>query len=200
MSISNVIKDLKEKGIIPERKPQMTSFGTFQECQQSFKQIFKMVDPTVEEFEYYQEYDQIVEWLSDNKGKGLYLTGSVGTGKSVIMRLVLPVYFRIQYNKNMRVIGLPDFITMDPEDMRDYLNRSIIAIDEFGREPLATDYGKKYEAAPVLIESCEVETKLLFVTTNAKRADIVRRYGEHTMDRIEKLCRIVSISQKSKRK
>jgi len=200
MSIESIITTLKNEGIIPEKQRRRLSFGTKEQCKESFIEIFKAVDPTIKKFIYYPEYDQVIDWLSDNKGKGLALFGTVGTGKSVILRSILPVYMRGQYNKNLRVIGLPEFMSIHPEDFRNYLERSMIAIDELGREPLATDYGVKYEAAPVLIESCEIQSKLLFLTSNATRSDIISRYGSHTLDRITKLCKIVTIKQESLRK
>jgi DNA replication protein DnaC len=199
MSISNIIDDLRNGGIIPNNRPTNLSFGTKEQCKASFIEIFQAVDKTVTKFVYHKEYDQIIDWLTDNKGKGLALMGSVGVGKSVIIRSVIPVYMRAQYNKNVRVFGLTDFLTMDGKDFRSYLRRSIIAIDELGREPLMSDYGVKFEAVPVLVESCEVESKLLFISSNARKEDICRRYGLHTFDRIQKLCRIITITGKSNR-
>ena len=199
MSIKAIIQDLKEREIIPVKEPVQMSFGTKEQCKVSFIEIFSTVDETIEKFVYYKGYDEIVDWLTDNKGKGLALFGSVGTGKSVFLRSVLPV-FMTQYAKFVRIIGLTDFMLMDGDDFRTYLKWGIIAIDEVGREPMACDYGKKFEAVPILIESCEINSKLLFLTSNATREEIVRRYGNHTMDRINKLCRIITITGKSNRK
>lgn len=200
MKLDTIIDGLMNEGIIPNKAQTSLSFGTKDECKKHFETIFKAVDRTVKEFVYYKEYDQIIDWMADNKGKGLALFGSVGTGKSVFIRSVLPVLFRIQYNKNLKVIGLTDFITMCPEDFRHYLDRTMIGIDELGREPLATEWGVKFEAVPIIIEGCEGESKLLFITSNATRSDIVKRYGAHTMDRINKLCKIITIKQTTLRK
>ena len=37
------------------------------------------------------DYDEIADWLSDNKGRGLLLVGISGLGKSVICQKILPV-------------------------------------------------------------------------------------------------------------
>ncbi len=36
------------------------------------------------------DYDEIADWLRDNEGKGLLISGSVGNGKTMMIRSVLP--------------------------------------------------------------------------------------------------------------
>jgi DNA replication protein DnaC len=199
MDYKKLITALREKNIIPDREVVKRSFGTRDECRDMFTGIFQAADPTVKDFKYYKAYDEVIDWMVDTEGKGLALFGSVGTGKSVILRFVIPAIFAGKENKILKVVGLPDFMEMDGAKLTECLNRYAVLIDEMGREPLAVDYGKKYEAVPVLIENCEIYNKLLFITSNATEQQIVARYGLHTFDRIRKLCKIVIITNKSSR-
>ena len=49
--------------------------------------------------EWLTEYDQIVNWLTDNQGKGLVLIGPPGIGKSEISMKVIPLIFRMALHK-----------------------------------------------------------------------------------------------------
>ena len=49
--------------------------------------------------EWLAEYDQIVNWLADNQGKGLVLIGPPGVGKSEICMKVIPLIFRMALHK-----------------------------------------------------------------------------------------------------
>ena len=49
--------------------------------------------------EWLTEYDQIVNWLTDNQGKGLVLIGPPGVGKSEICMKVIPLIFRMALHK-----------------------------------------------------------------------------------------------------
>ena len=49
--------------------------------------------------EWLAEYDQKVNWLTDNQGKGLVLIGPPGVGKSEICMKVIPLIFRMALHK-----------------------------------------------------------------------------------------------------
>ena len=49
--------------------------------------------------EWLAEYDQIINWLTDNQGKGLLLIGPPGVGKSEICMKVIPLIFRMALHK-----------------------------------------------------------------------------------------------------
>jgi len=196
--ITDTLAQLHQIAVVPNREG--TSFaGKFGNCKESFEAIFKTYDKP-SNFVHYEFYDEVIDWLTDNKGRGLALFGSVGTGKSVILRGVLPVYFRHYLQKHLRVLGPIDFATMDPrEDITPLFKRWAVAIDEFGREPLFNNFGERYELAPLLIEQCEIHSKLLFLTSNMNEKQIIERYGIHTWDRIKKQCRVVVAQGKSSR-
>ena len=44
------------------------------------------------------EYDIIVEWLTDNKGRGLLAYGNVGRGKTIILGKVIPTIIHYYYH------------------------------------------------------------------------------------------------------
>ena len=39
------------------------------------------------------EYEEVAEWLTDNKGRGLWLCGECGRGKTLRGAMILPVLF-----------------------------------------------------------------------------------------------------------
>ena len=45
------------------------SFGTYDECMKLFKEAFMLVDRTITEYKHLPEYDEVVSWLADTKGK-----------------------------------------------------------------------------------------------------------------------------------
>ena len=100
----NLKECLAESGIIV-REPKVFSFGTYEECKSMFVESFKMVDKTIKNFEYLDEYDSVVKWMVNTDGKGLLMAGSCGRGKSVILNGVLPLLFRARFNKVLRPVA-----------------------------------------------------------------------------------------------
>ena len=64
---------------IKVRDYQRYSFGSFDECKKLFKEAFMLVDKTIAEYKHLDEYNHVISWLSDTKGKGLFLIGNCGS-------------------------------------------------------------------------------------------------------------------------
>ena len=95
---------LKNATHIKVRGFQRHSFGTYEECLSLFKEAFRLVDKTVVKYQHLAEYDTVVRWLSDTKGKGLFLIGNCGRGKSIIVTGVLPLIFNAKKGKILKPI------------------------------------------------------------------------------------------------
>lgn len=139
-----------------------------------------------ENFTYLQEYDQIAEWLADNKGKGLFLFGNCGLGKTMIVRHVITPILLIYINKVVKHIDAPklgEFI---------YSNSKIgglISVDDVGTETLEkVIYGDRIIPFSEFMDSCEKNDALPIITTNLTAKQIVERYGDRTLDRIKSTC------------
>ena len=56
--------------------------------------MWQVVKRVGERAQWPDDYDQVAQWLTDNKGKGLMLIGDCGRGKSMITTEILPDLFR----------------------------------------------------------------------------------------------------------
>jgi hypothetical protein len=143
------------------------------------------------------EYDEIAEWLTNNKHKGLLCFGKCGRGKSLICEKIMPVIFRYYLHKNL--------IKFDGYEIND--NRSLlrecdcaILIDDFGVENISKEYGNTNCVFTELVYLAEKRQQLLILTTNLSLKEIGQKYGERTLDRLRCLTHPVMFTGKSFRK
>lgn len=147
------------------------------------------------ELSWLSEYDQVAEWLSNNKGKGLFLFGDCGRGKSLLTRYVLPaiiskyceikigVYEYWELNPNLdRIIG--GRVTNKYNDEEYLSGMSRLCIDDIGPESDLNQYGNKRIAFSEIMDSVEKESKLIIISTNLNKDRLLERYGARTFDRI----------------
>lgn len=170
---------------IKVRDYQRYSFGTYEECLDLFKEAFIMVDKTIKEYKHLPEYDTIAKWLSDTEGKGLFLIGNCGRGKSVILTGVLPLIFNAKKGKILKAIPARKL-----HKVIEYTSPFIV-IDDIGTEEIVNDYGTKIDAVENAIFEAEDDLKLLLLTSNLDAKSIKERYGERIYDRIRRLCLVV---------
>ena len=185
---------LKNATHIKVRDFQRYSFGNIKECKELFVEAFKLVDKTISEYKHLDEYNHVISWLSDTKGKGLFLIGNCGRGKSVILTGVLPLIFNAKIGKILKPIPARKLhkITEYPSPF--------IVIDDIGTEEIINDYGTKIDAVENAIFEAEDDLKLLLLTSNLDAAAIKQRYGERIYDRIKRLCKVVFMKGESLRK
>lgn len=176
------VRQVKTLNVCPEK-----------EAEAQFKEAFMLTDKTIDSFEMLPEYKEIIGWLSDNKGKGLFMTGSVGRGKTTILRGVLPLLFLANLNKIITVYPARELHKFD-------YKKWLIAIDDMGQDDVVKDFGTSVNAVEDAISYAEDHMKLLLITSNLTRDQIKNKYGERIMSRIERLCKIVVFKGSSKRK
>lgn len=194
--INEAIELLKQHGIMTERKLSSYSFGTKEECEQLFYETFKRVDTTYPNMLRLPEYDEVIDWMTDSKGKGLLLVGTNGRGKTTILMSVIPVIFSVRFNKIVHPFAATDIERIWKAPQRQWA----LAIDDLGTEARYNDYGEKKELFNDLINDAETFLKPTFISTNLDGQKIVDRYGIRAFDRIVRLCRIVKFSGDSLRK
>jgi DNA replication protein DnaC len=164
--------------------------GTKEELKEMFVKAFKYYDRTIDLYEHLDSYDEIIDWLSDTKGRGLMLMGDCGLGKSTILNYVIPAIFRTKTNK---------LLTSTPAKELGEIERSsasFIIIDDLGTESIKNDYGTKIDAVADAISYAEDSSKTLLITTNLPSKALKERYDERTLDRLRK-CKVVVIKGKS---
>ena len=167
--------------------------GTKEELKEMFVKAFIYYDRTIDEYNHKTEYDNIIDWMVDTKGRGLMLMGDCGTGKSTILNYVIPAIFRTITNKILRSVSAKELGAVE-------INKSpFIIIDDLGTESIKNDYGTKIDAVADAISYAEDSSKTLLVTTNLTPKALDERYSDRTLDRLRK-CKVVVIKGKSFRK
>jgi len=195
MEINDALARLKEHKIQVVRSPKRLSFGDRAFCSSLFLEAFKAVDKSIQEFKMLPEYEKIVDWMEDNHGKGLMLQGDCGRGKSVIVSGVIPAIFFMRFG----IVLHPFHADNIPDAIQQLSKLQTVVVDEVGVEPMANDFGGKYEGFNRIINAAENSLKLVFITTNLSSAQILQRYGERTVERLSRLCKIVKFEGDSLR-
>lgn len=127
------------------------------------------------------EYDQVVDWLADNRGKGLFLYGNCGRGKSLMVRYVLPAVYLYRFGK---VFNVYDMQEMNRE-LDTMLTKQFVSVDDVGSEDVVSVYGNKRMAFAELMDAAEKDGKLVLISSNLQADDLRARYGDRVVDRIK---------------
>lgn len=144
------------------------------------------------------EYEEVAEWLTDNKGRGLWLCGECGRGKTLIGAKILPVLFNF-YHFPRKTISLYDAKDLNSE-FDDIVKKHIIYIDNVGKESVDVNYGNRNLRFPDIVDEAEKKGKLLMFTTNLSQEKMVEKYGERTVDRLRAITKKIVFRGKSLRK
>jgi len=134
-----------------------------------------------------QGYDEIAEWLQDNKRTGLLLYGANGRGKSIMCYHIIPTLIEYYYKSTKifkcRANALRNIVP-ENNDYYNMLSASILFIDDFGMESITSIYGEKRDVFSDIVDLAEQEKKLLVMSTNLTPDEIKKRYGLRTLDRL----------------
>lgn len=171
------------------------SFGNYDECRSLLERAFLYCDKSVKKFDFLPEYEEVVKWLVDNEGKGLLLMGKPGLGKSVIATGVIPAIFHNRLRKVLKPTPAEEI----PLKIETIIKQPFYCIDDIGIESKVNDFGEKYEGFNRIVNESETRFKLLIVTTNLNPNQLLDRYGERTVDRLRRLCKLVKLEGESKR-
>lgn len=149
------------------------------------------------DFEWVEKnYRPVVEWMEDNKGKGLILSGGCGLGKSLIGMRILPLLINDTNRKIVNVYKAQELNTK-PDDI---INKHIIYIDDIGTEGLSNVYGNKRIPFCELCDAVEQNGKLLMCSTNLTVDELKEKYGIRTVDRLRATTKYIPFFGDSLRK
>lgn len=143
-----------------------------------------------------ENYRPIVDWMTDNKGRGLFMNGSCGLGKSLIGKYILPYLIRDACRKVVNVFNAQE-LNSKPDEILGY---HIIYIDDIGTENVSNIYGNKRVPFMELCDAVEQKGKLLMCSTNLTVDELKEKYGDRTADRLKATTKFVSFEGDSYRK
>lgn len=143
-----------------------------------------------------ENYRPIVEWMEDNDGRGLLLSGGCGLGKSLIGMRILPLLINDVCRKIVNIYKAQD-LNVKPDDV---IAKHIIYIDDVGTEGLSNVYGNKRVPFCELCDAVEQGGKLLMCSTNLTIGELKEKYGERTIDRLRATTKYVPLYGDSLRK
>lgn len=125
-------------------------------------------------------YRPIVDWMTDNRGKGLLMFGGCGLGKSVIGMYILPLLIKDVHHKVVNIFNAQEL----NQRIDEILKLHIIYIDDIGTEDNLNSYGNKRMPFAELCDAAEKKGKLLILTTNLSIEELTARYGDRVVDRL----------------
>jgi len=190
------LKELQENFGFKTREFPSFTFGNIDKCREILAGSILASDKTIDKLVWIPELEEVAGWMVDTKGKGLFLTGDVGRGKTNIILKAIPLMF---YHFQRKVVK-----AHHAEQLVKHLDalkqKKFIAIDEMGVEPIHNEFGSKYEPMNKLFNLAEAESKIVFISTNLDGEMVLDRYGVRTLDRIKRLCKIIQFKGESLRK
>jgi len=188
-----------------ERRTTQISLGSKDNLREIFAECFTRYDKSIPEnrrFKWLPEYDKVLDWMVDNQGKGLFMFGDCGRGKSTIILGVLkPMFMALGKPFPGYHATLLSSKTADSEEWNylKYRKWKIAFIDELGTERAVNDYGEKFEPFNEIMNMAEQNLDVLIISSNLTAAQFHERYGDRVMDRIKRLCLAVEFKGDSLR-
>ena len=143
-----------------------------------------------------RNYRPIVDWMTDNKGKGLLMFGGCGLGKSIIGMYILPLLIKDVHKKVVNIFSAQEL----NKKIDEILKLHIIYIDDIGTEDNLNSYGNKRMPFAELCDAAEKKGKLLILTTNLSIDELTQRYGDRVVDRLIATTKAVPFTGDSLRK
>ena len=141
-------------------------------------------------------YCEVADWLEDNRGRGVILSGSCGLGKSLLARFILPAILLQHAGK---VTAVYDVQQMN-QHLDEVLTKHIISLDDIGTEEISVSYGNRRLAFAEIMDAAEKYGKLIIVTTNLTFTQLESRYGTRVCERIFATMRSIRFEGESLRK
>lgn len=141
------------------------------------------------------DYNGVIEWLTNNNRKGIILMGSVGRGKTLIARFIIPLILNKVLGKTVSFHSMCKLNTL--KDIQEVMKHKIIVLDDLGVENIVNEYGNKIDAFSMIVDEAEKENKLLIITTNLNKKLLLEKYKPRSYDRLMSMCKLVIFKNNS---
>lgn len=189
------LEKLKGHKIIADIGYPKLVFGNYEYVKSQIFKVVEIVAPGIKNFTWFTEYNQIVEYLVDSKGKSLILRGSTGVGKSLFVEKIIPALILAKYNIVVKYFHATE-MTAKLIDINKF---KYIVIDDLGTESKDTNYGVPKESFNDVLNLLEPNKKKLFITTNLSEKELYERYDERAFSRLIGNFVSIDINQKDMR-
>lgn len=140
-------------------------------------------------------YNEVADWLTNSRGKGLLIHGNIGLGKSLLVRQAIP--YLIFYHHNL-IFDVYDYFDINT-NLDKLIHRRLIALDDIGREDVKSEYGTYRSAFAEIMDAAEKNNNLVIASTNLDQNALKDKYGVRTLDRIVSTMTRIPINGKSYR-
>jgi len=148
------------------------------------------------DFVWLPEYNQVADWLNDNRGRGLCLYGTNGTGKTVLVQKVIPALILRYCNK---IVGCFNYYDLNT-DADKIVNRRLLSIDDAGLESEGIIFGNKRWVFPEIMDIAEKRNNIVIFSSNLNGQGFSEKYGVRTFERIVATTKRIEFNHSSFRK
>ncbi len=166
---------------VPEKKIQISISNA--EKRLDYAYTF-FLDEMGKEYIRIPQCQQVIDWLTNNEGRGLFLYGDCGLGKSMLARYVLPALLLSEIEKTPIVLTATEMNNNLERLLSPNTYNKILSIDDVGTESILNQYGAKRMAFAEVMDAVERESKLIIISSNLSGEEIENRYGTRTYERI----------------
>jgi len=192
-SFENIFKEMMDHGlVVPDNKIQV-SIPNAKEMMKGMLSHIIANEGKGRKMEWIKPYDEVADWLSDNKGLGLFMYGNCGLGKSLLARYVIP---GLMLKFHRLVVNVYDTNIMNTS-IDEVLSKKIVCIDDVGTESISVNFGDRRLAFAEVIDKAEKKGNLVIATSNLTHEEITDRYGERVLERIKATTKRVLFTGKS---
>ena len=128
------------------------------------------------------------------QGYGLWLSGDVGTGKTMFFRHLHPLNVRIARSgrvPSVVIFPMVRTLEMGVAALRDWLDDNAcneVVLDDIGAEPVFNHFGGKFDILPYILDKRQESPCRTHATSNLNARAINARYGdERILDRFSEM-------------
>lgn len=193
-SFEQTIREMQQHRMKMPQQPQQIQIADSQTVLRSALSYFLHLEGR--QIQWLPEYDEVANWLADNQGRGLFLYGNCGRGKSLLIRYVLPAIILQHCRKVVSVYDIQE-MNAHPDEV---MSKTLIALDDIGTEEVINHYGNRRLAFAEIMDVAEKQNKLVLISSNLNEQSLRTTYGDRTLDRIKSTTRRVLFRGDSLRK
>ena len=176
---NNILDDMRTHGMrLPQQKIQIAVPHAATILRKALEYFVAMEGRTLV---WLPEYDEVARWLSGNRGRGIFMYGSCGRGKTLLCRYVLPAIILKHCRKVVSVFDMNEV----NKNIDAVLTKHIISLDDVGTEALSIQYGQRRMAFAEILDAAEKDNKLLIASSNLNVSEIVNHYDDRVLDRLK---------------